>query len=99
MVGKAGATMVCSSAERNIASMMPIMMARIEACGSGCGAASAGAVILCADGGGAHPAGAVFWGAEGDAVIGPHHAAAGGKFNRPGCGAPRQNGPARRKKS
>ena len=31
MVGSAGATMVCSSAERNIASMMPSMMARIAA--------------------------------------------------------------------
>ena len=33
MVGSAGATMVCSSAERNIASMMPIMMAWIVARG------------------------------------------------------------------
>ena len=31
MVGSAGATMVCSSAERNIASMMPTTMARIAA--------------------------------------------------------------------
>ena len=40
MVGSAGATMVCSSADRNIASMMPIMMAWMVARGSGasCGA-------------------------------------------------------------
>ena len=38
MVGRAGATMVCSSAERNIASMMPIMMAWMVARGSGVGA-------------------------------------------------------------
>ena len=31
MVGKAGATMVCSSAERNIASIMPSTMARTAA--------------------------------------------------------------------
>src|SRR6476659_9863450 len=31
IVGSAGATMVCSSAERNMASRMPTMIARIEA--------------------------------------------------------------------
>jgi hypothetical protein len=31
IAGKAGATMVCSSAERNIASMMPATMARMVA--------------------------------------------------------------------
>ena len=35
MVGNAGATMVCSSAERNIASRMPIMMAWMVARGRG----------------------------------------------------------------
>ena len=35
MVGKAGATMVCSSADRNAASMMPTTMARIAAWSSG----------------------------------------------------------------
>jgi hypothetical protein len=63
MVGSAGATMVCSSAERNIASRMPAMMARIAAGSSGaavCGVADSG-VVPGADMRGAHcPSGREF---------------------------------------
>ena len=37
MVGNAGATMVCSSAERNMASRMPTMIAQMAVWGSGIG--------------------------------------------------------------
>src|SRR5262249_8132475 len=46
MVGKAGATMVCSSAERNMASRMPVMIAMIAVCGSWAGAPGFGATSV-----------------------------------------------------
>src|SRR5687767_10597161 len=54
MVGKAGAMMVCSSAERNPASRMPQTMERIAAWSSGAGAvgseaAMVGAPLQCAE--------------------------------------------------
>ncbi len=45
MVGSAGATMVCSSAERNIASIRPTMIGRTAAWSSGGGCCGGAGVI------------------------------------------------------
>jgi len=50
MVGSAGATMVCSSADKNIASRMPNMIARIAAWSSGAAGVAERPAVL-ADGG------------------------------------------------
>src|SRR5579864_8661587 len=58
IAGKAGATMVCSNADRNIASMMPATMARIVAWSSGAAGASSGCCgLVCRSGCCARPRG------------------------------------------